>query len=470
MRTVLDQPFDTGNTSAPVGAEEGGYDSGPPAGRPGTPPALLRYQQRWLADASPVKVWEKSRRIGASWCEAADDALIAAAAHGDDCWYIGYNQQMAREFILDAAMWAGHYQLAASAVEETAIEDEGKDIQAYVIRFASGFRMTALTSRPRNLRGKQGIIVIDEAAFHDDLEGLLKAAIALLIWGGKVRILSTHHGEGNAFNGLCQEIRAGEKPYTLHTTTLDDALAEGLYPRICLVLGQLWSPEAEAEWRADLIRRYGDDSDEELFCRPRKPGGKMFGQDPFRMIDLAPALDRFKRIWRYWDLAGTEPSPDNRDPDYTSGCKMGELIDGPFVLLHYARGQLGPYDVEKLVTEIAATDGRGVKIGLEQDPGQAGKAQAQYLALRLRGYEITIFPKRLSKESAARPLASQTGAGNVLMVRGPWNGPVLKQFREFPGGRHDDDVDSGSGAFGALTGIFTGKRAGPRLAGAWGRR
>ena len=120
-----------------------------------TPTVLLPYQQAWCADQSPVKLCEKSRRIGLSWGEAADTALLAASAKGMDAWYIGYNKDMALEFIRDCAGWAKHYQLAAGEIEETEeVFVEGDDRQAvlaFVIRFASGFRITALSSRPSNL-------------------------------------------------------------------------------------------------------------------------------------------------------------------------------------------------------------------------------------------------------------------------------------------------------------------------------
>ena len=223
-----------------------------------------------------MKVCEKSRRVGLSWSEAADDALSAAAQGGDDVWYIGYNQDMAREFISDCAEWARHYQLAADAVEEAVFAGEGlegRDILVYRIKMASGAEITALSSRPANLRGKQGVVIIDEAAFHPDLPGLLKAAMALLMWGGKVRVISTHNGEDNPFNELIQDIRARKKPYSLHRITFDDALAQGLYKRICLRLGHEWTPEAEAAWREKMRDFYGSDADEELDCIPSQGGG-----------------------------------------------------------------------------------------------------------------------------------------------------------------------------------------------------
>lgn len=238
---------------------------------------LLEYQKLWIADQADVKACEKSRRIGLTWGEAADDALTAASRSGMDVFYIGYNKDMAREFIDACGFWSRHYNLAASEIEEFIFkDDEDKDIHAFRIDYASGFKILALSSRPSNLRGKQGIAVIDEAAFHDDLQGLIKAAMAFLMWGGKVRIISTHFGEANAFNELIGDIRKGRYPYSLHRITLDDALADGLYRRICLVRGKPWTEEAEAKWRQDLIDSYGEHADEELFCIPSKGSGIYF--------------------------------------------------------------------------------------------------------------------------------------------------------------------------------------------------
>lgn len=244
-----------------------------------TPSILLPYQQSWIQDSSPVKVWEKSRRIGASWCEAADDALYAASEEGADVWYIGYDKEMAREFIEDCAFWAGHYQLAAAEMEEDVFKEydpvakTSRDILIYRVRFASGNEIVALSSAPRGLRGKQGRVVIDEAAFHPDLPELLKSAMALLMWGGRVRILSTHNGDDNPFNELIGDVRAGKRPYSLHRTDIEEALAKGLYERICLKLGRDWSPEGQTAWREELFQSYGDDAGEELQCVPAQGSG-----------------------------------------------------------------------------------------------------------------------------------------------------------------------------------------------------
>ena len=82
-----------------------------------------------------IKVAEKSRRVGLTWAEAADSALIAAARQGMDTWYLGYNHDMAREFVETAASWARQFNKAARAIEQIAMDDERHDIIAYRIRF-----------------------------------------------------------------------------------------------------------------------------------------------------------------------------------------------------------------------------------------------------------------------------------------------------------------------------------------------
>ncbi|PWG62847.1 terminase large subunit domain-containing protein [Spiribacter halobius] len=237
---------------------------------------LLPYQSRWVEDRSAVKVIEKSRRIGLSYAEAADAVLHAAAAGGANVYYISYDKEMTAGFIQDCAQWARAFQAAAGEIQESVLEQGDRQILTFVIKFDSGHQIQTFSSNPRNLRskGRPGErLVIDEAAFVDDLEELLKAALAMTMWGGAVHIISTHNGEENPFNQLVTDIRAGRQDYALHRVTLDDALADGLYQRICQVTGRPWSAEAERDWREALIRRYRPNEAEELFCVPAMGGG-----------------------------------------------------------------------------------------------------------------------------------------------------------------------------------------------------
>lgn len=253
----------------------------------GLPKVLLSYQARAveLLESTAVRVLfvEKSRRIGLTWALAAYAVLRAGRerkAGGMDAMYISYAREMTREFVDACAMWARAFAQAAMAEEEFLFDDvdpehpgETRQIQAFRIRFASGFEIIALSSAPRTLRGKQGLVVIDEAAFVDNLKELLKAALAFLMWGGQVVVCSTHNGTDNEFNIQVQDILGGRSKFKHLKIDFDQALLDGLYQRICLVTGQEWSPEGEAQWRQDIIDYYGDGADEELFCIPAQGSG-----------------------------------------------------------------------------------------------------------------------------------------------------------------------------------------------------
>lgn len=239
---------------------------------------LLPYQKAWIEDSAELKIAEKSRRTGITWAEAADAVLSASAAKsagGTNHFYVGSNKEMAIEFIDACAMWAKAFDRVAGAIQEEVLVDEDKDILTFNIHFASGFKIQALSSRPSNLRGRQGNVTIDEAAFHEQLAEVLKAALALTMWGAKVRLISTHNGAENLFNELVQDSRAGKKRYSIHRITLDDACEQGLYQRICQVRGKPWSQEAEDQWKANLLADTAtrEDALEEYYCVPKSGGG-----------------------------------------------------------------------------------------------------------------------------------------------------------------------------------------------------
>jgi phage FluMu gp28-like protein len=231
------------------------------------PPVLLPYQTEAVerSRACQIFVCEKSRRTGLTYGFASEAVLTAAAAAGGmDVFYIAYNLDMTREFIGYCADFAKAFDLAAQ--ENEFLFDDGSEvgIKAFRIDFPSGHSIVALSSKPRSLRGKQGFVIIDEAAFHEQLDELMKAATALLMWGGRIAVISTHDGADNPFNLLIEEIRAGRKKGDVMRLTLDDALEQGLYKRICLRTGQIWTPEAEALWRKELFDFYGEAAEEEL--------------------------------------------------------------------------------------------------------------------------------------------------------------------------------------------------------------
>ena len=245
-------------------------------------PRRLAYQRAWCAETARFAVCEKARRIGLSWGDAAERVLHAGEGRGD-VYYQSYNKDMTETYIGDCADWVGKLNVAAGQVlEETLISDDEEQIARFRIDFDSGKKIVALSSNPRVLRskGKPGdVVVLDEAAFCDDLPELLKAAAAVTQWGGKVRIISTHSGDDNPFNELVTDIRAGRHPqYALHRITLDDAIADGLARRVFSVTQRDWYAGAARDWRDEILGGYTsrDAADEELFCIPRQGGGAYF--------------------------------------------------------------------------------------------------------------------------------------------------------------------------------------------------
>lgn len=241
---------------------------------------FLPYQKKWLEDRNPLKIIEKNRRCGISWTDAADSVLDAAPANGwSNTYYMSFNKDNCRQYIEDAGEWAKKFGYVCSEIQEVLLRDEDRDITAYRITFASGAEILGLPGVSRALRSKQGNVVIDEAAFFDDFNSVLQAAKALVMWGGRIRIISTHNGEDNPFNLLIKDIRSGkETEWTIHRITFREAVAQGLYKRICLKTGRKWTEEADKEFSEKMYRIYGDNPDEELDVIPRSCGGRYFSR------------------------------------------------------------------------------------------------------------------------------------------------------------------------------------------------
>ncbi|MFM5585441.1 hypothetical protein ACET65_00370 [Aeromonas rivipollensis] len=289
---------------------------------------FLGYQARWFEDESEIMIAEKSRRTGLTWAEAGRNVTNAAKPRrrgGCNTFYVGSKQEMALEYISACALFARAFnQLAQADVYEQTFWDSVKqeEILTYMIRFPkSGFKIQALSSRPSNLRGLQGDVVIDEAAFHESLEELLKASLALTMWGNKVRLISTHNGVDNLFNQYIQDSREGRKEYSVHRITLDDALQDGLYQRICYVTGKEWTLDAEREWRDKLYKNAPnkESADEEYGCIPKKSGGNYLTRV---LIEAAMVADRSIPIYRYEAPEGFESwTPVMREAEIEKWCQ-----------------------------------------------------------------------------------------------------------------------------------------------------
>lgn len=177
-------------------------------------------------------------------------------------------------------------------------------------------------------------------------------------------------------------------------------------------------------------------------------GGSKFKREWAEIVDVAPI--EIESV-RFWDLAATEPKP-GRDPDYCVGLRLGRSKDDILYIIDIRRIRGTPHSVEQLIKQTAELDGRNVKIGIEQEPGSSGvKVTDDYRRRVLMGFNFVGVPSTGSKEVRANPVASQMEAGNIKIVRAPWNAAFLDELELFPTSQHDDQVDSLSGALSLLT-------------------
>lgn len=172
--------------------------------------------------------------------------------------------------------------------------------------------------------------------------------------------------------------------------------------------------------------------------RPAPLDGGLFKPHMIQTIDTAPAGTHW---CRGWDFGATT------DGDPTAGALIGRAPDGRFVIGGMEWGRWGPDERDACLVNTARRDGRGVRISIPQDPGQAGKTQGIYLTRQLAGYRVTCTPETGDKVTRAEPFAAQVNVGNVLMVRGDYSQRLMDEMRVFPNGTHDDQVDSCGRAF-----------------------
>lgn len=177
----------------------------------------------------------------------------------------------------------------------------------------------------------------------------------------------------------------------------------------------------------------------------RPDAGEYFKRGWFEIVDAKPA--RVLSRIRYWDRAATKPNPDNKDPDWTRGLKLSSTPEGAFYVEDLVSLRDRPATVKATIRQTAQLDGRGVLIGLEQDPGQAGVAEVEDYVKALVGYPLATPKPTGDKVTRARPVSAQAEHGNIKLVRGEWNEVFLKELEAFPKGAHDDIVDALSGAF-----------------------
>jgi predicted phage terminase large subunit-like protein len=180
--------------------------------------------------------------------------------------------------------------------------------------------------------------------------------------------------------------------------------------------------------------------------------GNLFDRSDFVIVDHTPS----DIYWvRYWDLAATEPSKENKTPARSAGCKMGVTRDKKIYIADIRKFQKNPAGTEREVKQTAKIDGIEVEIYMEQEPGSGGKNTiSHYRRNVLFGYAFTgnTVSGKGDKIQRANPLSTQVEAHNVYLVNGPWVPEFFDEAELFPNSKFKDQVDAASGAYQMLAG------------------
>jgi predicted phage terminase large subunit-like protein len=175
----------------------------------------------------------------------------------------------------------------------------------------------------------------------------------------------------------------------------------------------------------------------------------------------------FTRIVRAWDLAATQGGG-----DYTVGVLTGLAENGVLYVLDVLRGQLETSAVRGLMHDAADLDNKlwgTVTTVYPQDPGQAGKDQADSINRMLDGFNRINRPVTGRKDTRAENWQERVNSGNARLYQcseykqfkkaremcQEWFLPFREEHRLFRAdGKHvyDDQVDAASDAANELLG------------------
>lgn len=389
--------------------------------------------------------------------------LEAARVNGSNQSYISYNRESAYQYIRDCEWWARQFQYACSRIScDRLYNDEDKDLLVYRLKFASGHRIEALSSKPSNLRGKKGGVMLDEFCFHEQPSEMMRAVYALLIWGdSRIRIVSTPDAYDDEFAKVIGEIKAGTKDFALLSFPLDMAVDQGLYKRICLMNGLKWSKDKEVSWVQEIENIYRPFHGVELYCQfvDFRSGG-IFNKDDFELI-----------TWEYYrayyesavenevisfDLAATAKEMGDRrqgeEPFFTFGVQMVRIEDKYFILdITYA--QADSQSSEEMIIKWAHKKGTKAKLAIEQEPGSTGKLYINHMKQQLKEHKVIACPPKGDKLTRARPFANTAANGYVYVLPFTDHVKYLEALHRWNGERLpfiSDAVDATTQAYSVL--------------------
>ncbi|NEO59163.1 MAG: hypothetical protein F6J98_01680 [Moorea sp. SIO4G2] len=356
-----------------------------------------------------------------TWLLALICVLRAAANKGQNQYYISYNKESTDQFMKNCRWWASNLQLFCNERSESVYDGE-KDLLVYKMTFSSGFVIEALSSNPNNIRGKGGDVVVDEAAFIEQLDEIVRAITALVLWSPErsIVLVSTADTVDNPFHQYCEKAKKGEKGMAYYQMGFKEAIEKGLYRRICFLSGQKWSKESERSWEQGIRDLYAPFGDAELDCIPLDYSQNgLFKAEDFVLM----SWEEFAKIESAihdeaiaFDLATTGRDMGDRqkgrDPFYTFGVHMMRHKK-IYIIADIIYAQVNVEDGDEMIMNWVK-EKKVKKLVLEQEPTSRFISS---MRKRLKGTCKVIGSRPVGdKVLRAKPFLNETVLGNVAIL------------------------------------------------------
>ena len=235
--SIANVKISNSNTNTQLGIGNIGIGN---TGNNGNTSYFLPYQEAWINDDSPLKVAEKSRRVGFTYASSYRMfQKCMRRGKGFTQWVSSRDRLTAQELIRDyIAMWCKLANVAAQGLtgENVEVIDTEKDITAFVCSFPNGARIVSLSSTPEAFAGKGGDVFLDEVDLHRDSGALIDMAYPCIMWGNQLEMVSAYRVDGSKdtpFARLVAEAKKDNPQHaSLHRVTIHDAVAQGLVEKI----------------------------------------------------------------------------------------------------------------------------------------------------------------------------------------------------------------------------------------------
>jgi len=266
---------------------------------------FLPYQNAWISDDSRFKLWDKSRRIGATYAESYRACRRRNMIDEKrDYWFSSADDSAAYEYAQTCRSWCEIIDAVVKEIFEELEDSEGYRYNNYVLEFPNGSRINCMTSNPRRFRSKGGDADLDEFDWHDQPGAMLDAATPITTWGFDISIMTTRNGEGSEFDRLvkmAQKIQSGHAtaeelhtlPWSYHSTPLTTAIQQGLAEKVSKLKNVTFAVRKAFYLECRARCRNEDAFNQEYMCIPSSAASVLIPYDLYQSCEADNILQQF---------------------------------------------------------------------------------------------------------------------------------------------------------------------------------